>query len=80
VWVLRDDHSLYVTVDAGRIWHTVHPRDLPRGGKLWEIHFSSALDGWAIVGTSDGAALIRTADGGRDWTPLAPQVPRPGKP
>jgi photosystem II stability/assembly factor-like uncharacterized protein len=79
-WVVTDLNVLHVTTDGGRSWRTVRPRDLPTGGTIWQAVFSSAEDGWAIFalpGQDGNAALVHTVDGGLDWTPLLPPVPKP---
>jgi len=79
-WVVTGKRVLYVTADGGLTWRTIHPRDVPRGGSIWNAVFSSADDGWAIFaqpGMTAYPALVQTTDGGRDWSALAPPVPKP---
>ena len=75
-WVVMDRRVLHVTTDGGRRWRTVRPLDLPRHASIWQETFTSAADGWAIVGLDGGPALIHTTDGGRWWSPLTPPVPK----
>ena len=71
---------LWRSSDAGRSWQRIRSNVPPRS--VWDIRFASRDDGWAIFGVFTktgylrGAALARTTDGGRDWTPLTPPVPR----
>jgi photosystem II stability/assembly factor-like uncharacterized protein len=79
-WVVTDRSVLHITTNGGRSWRTFRPRDLPTGGTIWQAVFSSADDGWAIFalpGQNGSAALVHTVDGGLDWTPLLPPVPKP---
>jgi photosystem II stability/assembly factor-like uncharacterized protein len=77
-WVATAGRVLWTTSDAGRSWRRIRPRDLPPGATIWSLTFTSARDGWAIFGLpgDGGAALVRTRDGGRTWSPLAPPAPR----
>jgi photosystem II stability/assembly factor-like uncharacterized protein len=61
---------LWSSTDAGATWTRIRSRVAPR--QVWDLQFTSPVDGWAIF----GAALVQTTDGGRDWTPLTPPVPR----
>ncbi len=76
-WFLLVGHSLFATRDAGRTW-TVTETVAPKPPRVWDVSFTSARDGWAIFapvvhGPRAGSALVRTRDGGRHWTPLAPR-------
>jgi photosystem II stability/assembly factor-like uncharacterized protein len=75
-WVVFADRVVYHATEAGRKWTRVGPRWAPRPPGVWDVDFTSGTNGWAIFGTRDGVALVRTSDGGRDWSPLAPPVPR----
>lgn len=71
---------LWQSSDAGRSWRRIASKVPPRS--LWNLRFTSRDDGWAIFGAVTptgylrGAALAHTTNGGRDWTPLTPPVPR----
>jgi photosystem II stability/assembly factor-like uncharacterized protein len=76
-WFLFVGHHLYWTRDAGRTW-SVTATVAPKAPQVWDVNFSSPRDGWAIfasvvTGPRAGSALVRTRDGGRHWTPLAPR-------
>jgi hypothetical protein len=45
---------------------------------IWNLTFTSPTTGWAIFTFAHGsvAALARTTNGGRDWLPLSPPVPK----
>jgi len=81
-WVLFVGDTLYSTRDAGRSWRLLHPRYAPALPRIRDVNFTSLSDGWAIFalparyGPNVGAALVHTSDGGRDWSPLAPPVPK----
>jgi len=82
VWFAAGRRVLYETTDAGLSWRAIRPLDLPPRGWIWQAQFTSADDGWAVFwlpegGRSSAGALVRTTDGGRDWTPLEPPVPKP---
>lgn len=73
VWVVAGRRALHVTTDAGRSWRTVEPL-IPAGAQIAQIAFTSARAGWAVLFLAGrgGPVLVRTGDGGRTWTPLAP--------
>jgi photosystem II stability/assembly factor-like uncharacterized protein len=59
----------------------VRARYAPKPPAVWDVQFASASAGWAIFGVRDGAALVRTTNGGHDWTPVhPPAMPIPKKP
>jgi photosystem II stability/assembly factor-like uncharacterized protein len=79
-WFLFVGRRLYWTRDAGRTW-SVTRTVAPKAPRVWDVSFTSPLDGWAIfapveTGPHAGSALVKTTDGGRHWTPLAPQARR----
>ena len=75
-WKLMVGRTLYVTHDAGLRWSVVRARYAPRPPAVWDVQFTSASAGWAIFGVADGAALVQTTNGGRDWTPVHPPAMR----
>jgi photosystem II stability/assembly factor-like uncharacterized protein len=75
-WILLLGQTIYATKDGGRSWSISRVRYAPKPPRIWDVHFTSRLTGWAIFSTRTGAALVHTANGGRDWTPLTPPVPR----
>jgi photosystem II stability/assembly factor-like uncharacterized protein len=75
-WKLMVGGTLYVTDDAGRRWSVVRARYAPQPPAVWDVQFTSASAGWAIFGARDGAALVQTTNGGRDWTPVRPPAMR----
>lgn len=72
--------TLWRSSDAGRSWQRIDSNVPPRS--VWDLRFTSPDDGWAIFGIvtatgyERGAALAHTTDGGRDWTAVAPPVPK----
>ena len=74
-WLFFAGRTLYATSDSGRSWATVHvglPAVAPQA-----ISFTTPATGWAIFSVSVGnysypPVLVRTTDGGRTWTALAP--------
>jgi photosystem II stability/assembly factor-like uncharacterized protein len=75
-WILFLGQTIYATTNAGRSWSTLHVLYAPKPPRIWDVNFTSPLKGWAIFATRTGAALVQTTNGGRDWTPLTPPVPR----
>jgi photosystem II stability/assembly factor-like uncharacterized protein len=77
-WFLFSGHNLYSTRDAGRTW-SVTRTVAPKAPRVWDVYFTSPLDGWAIfapvvTGPRAGSALVETSDGGRHWVPLVPRA------
>jgi photosystem II stability/assembly factor-like uncharacterized protein len=75
-WFVFADHDLYVTRNGGRTWSVIHTV-APKAPRVWDVAFTSPTYGWAIfapieTGPRAGSALVKTTDGGRNWTPLAP--------
>jgi subtilisin family serine protease len=64
---------LYRTTNGGQSWQVVN-----ESGSFWNvIHFFDAQNGIAQsdpVSPTSGFILVRTADGGATWTPIAQQV------
>ena len=80
-WKLMIGRMLYTTHDAGLRWSVLRARYAPKPPAVWDLQFTSASAGWAIFGVSDGAVLVRTTNGGRDWTPVhPPAIPTAKKP
>jgi photosystem II stability/assembly factor-like uncharacterized protein len=75
-WKLMVGRRLYVTHDGGLRWSVVRARYAPKPPLVWDVQFASASAGWAIFGVHDGAALVQTTNGGRDWTPVHPPAMR----
>jgi photosystem II stability/assembly factor-like uncharacterized protein len=71
-WVLFPGPTLYRTTNGGRTWTTVHPAYAPKAPRVWDVSFTSARSGWAEFAAGNGAALVATTDGGKDWRPLEP--------
>jgi photosystem II stability/assembly factor-like uncharacterized protein len=76
-WFLFVGRRLFWTRDAGRSW-SITRTVAPKAPRVWDVYFTSPLDGWAIfapveTGPRAGSALVKTTDGGRHWTPLTPQ-------
>ena len=74
-WLFFAGRTLYTTSDSGRDWTTTHvgiPAVAP-----YAISFTTPTTGWAIFSVNAGnhsypPVLVRTTNGGRTWTPLAP--------
>jgi photosystem II stability/assembly factor-like uncharacterized protein len=67
LWTHR---RIWRSTDAGRTWSSFRPTVAPE--QVWGLQFSSPTDGWAIFPVKQGAALVHTTNGGRDWLPLTP--------
>jgi photosystem II stability/assembly factor-like uncharacterized protein len=77
IWILSFTHVLLVTADAGRHWRKLVVRNLPRGGRIKQVAFSSSRVGWAVLyGFGSQPALFHTTDGGVHWKPAGPRLPR----
>jgi photosystem II stability/assembly factor-like uncharacterized protein len=76
-WFLWAGRRLWRTSDAGRSWSRVPVEVTPQS--VWDMTFVSPTTGWAILAFDRGnaAVLARTTNGGRDWLPLRPPVPKP---
>jgi photosystem II stability/assembly factor-like uncharacterized protein len=74
-WLFFAGHTLYATSDSGHTW-TAAPLGIA-AATPYDLSFASPTTGWALlsVGTGTGRppALVRTTDGGRTWTALAPR-------
>jgi photosystem II stability/assembly factor-like uncharacterized protein len=69
-FVLWSKDRIWRSGDAGRTWSSFRPKVAPE--QVWGLQFSSSEDGWAIFSVKQGAALVHTTNGGRDWLPLTP--------
>jgi len=69
-FVLWSKERIWRSGDAGRTWSSFRPKVAP--DQVWGLQFSSPEDGWAIFSVKQGAALVHTTNGGRDWLPLTP--------
>lgn len=75
-WFVFANRYLHTTHDGGRTWSAFRTV-APKAPGIWDVTFTSPTYGWAIfapiqTGPRSGAALVKTTDGGRHWTPLAP--------
>lgn len=75
-WFVAARNELAVTTDAGLTWHLVRVTDLPKRWIIGTIDFTSAQVGWAIFNGPRQSYLMRTTDGGRNWTPAGPRAAR----
>lgn len=76
VWYAVGRRNLVGTTDAGRSWRLVRVDDLPPGWTISAIDFTSPRVGWAVfqLDSPPGrSVLMRTTDGGRNWTPAGPR-------
>ena len=69
-----DGQEVWVVEDGGRIRHrsvsgawTVQATPIEAEDTLRRIHFADSMHGWAV---SNGGWVIRTTDGGANWTAL----------
>jgi photosystem II stability/assembly factor-like uncharacterized protein len=62
-------HDIFQTFDGGQTFNLL--RTLSWGG---EISFVSNSAGWAVALDGDRRNLLRTADAGRTWEQLQPQI------
>jgi photosystem II stability/assembly factor-like uncharacterized protein len=74
-WLFFAGRTLYATTNSGRSWTAVSvgiPAATPYG-----LSFTTPTTGWALFSVGTGLdqppALVRTTDGGRTWTALAPR-------
>ena len=75
-WILLAGKTLYSTADAGRSWRAIRPHYAPALPQVTDVAFTSPMNGWAIFSVPQGSALVHTTNGGNDWTPLAPPMPK----
>jgi photosystem II stability/assembly factor-like uncharacterized protein len=78
-WVLFSHTRpiLFRTGDSGRSWSTMAMTPHGKLGSGWAVDFVTVDDGWTVfLATNLIAALVRTTDGGRTWTPLTPPEPK----
>ena len=78
-WVIHSDfnahvYSVWRTVDAGQTWHSFTGR-LPGGG-VTNVYFIDRQHGWitdnlGAAAGSEGVAIVRSTDGGANWTVVA---------
>jgi len=61
--------ALLQTTDGGRRWSVRFQTGADTPSGAWG--FWGATTGWAIASATDPVAVLRTADAGRTWTPLA---------
>jgi photosystem II stability/assembly factor-like uncharacterized protein len=71
-WILLAGKTLYSTSNAGRSWRAIRLHYAPALPRITDVAFMSPTNGWAIFSVPQGAALVHTTNGGRDWTPLVP--------
>lgn len=75
-WLFFAGATLYATADSGGIWRATRSPLAPT--HPYDISFTSLTTGWALFpigngsGPTSGVALVRTTDGGKTWTALAP--------
>ncbi|HEX5245979.1 MAG TPA: hypothetical protein VFW41_02485 [Gaiellaceae bacterium] len=75
-WYVWSGKTLWRTSDAGGRWSKVAMRVVPQN--LSDLTFTSPRTAWAIFTLGgDAIALAKTTNGGRDWLPLTPPVPKP---
>jgi photosystem II stability/assembly factor-like uncharacterized protein len=74
-WFARGATILWSTDDGGQNWTGLATRR-PSGLELGEVRFTSTTDGWSLTYGQAGAVLLRTTDGGFQWTQV--KVPRLG--
>ncbi len=63
------DRSIYKTRDGGQTWE--HVKDVNWDG---QFNFIDESVGWAVAQNEDEIALVYTADGGRTWSLLHPEI------
>jgi len=64
-----DGLALYTTSDGGQHWAKLSPG--ANFKQITYLSFVSSTTGWAIGGQSNTSSfLLRTADGGKTWTPI----------
>jgi photosystem II stability/assembly factor-like uncharacterized protein len=76
-WLFFAGRTLYSTSNSGSSWTTVH-LSIPAVSP-YSLSFTTPTAGWAIFSVSVGhyfypPVLVRTTNGGRTWTALAPRT------
>ena len=75
-WLFFAGATLYATADSGGSWRAIRSPLAP--ARPYDISFTSLTIGWALFpigngyGRNSGVALVRTTDGGKTWSALAP--------
>jgi photosystem II stability/assembly factor-like uncharacterized protein len=61
--------DIYQSLDGGSKW-------TPLGPVSWSGQFSFVTEslGWAVARSDEESAVVRTTDGGRNWTILKPRI------
>jgi photosystem II stability/assembly factor-like uncharacterized protein len=84
IWVGTDSGLIQVTRDGGKTWSDVTPKGLLPWSKVSTLDISP-LDPSTVYAAIDAHRLddftpraFRTRDGGRNWTPIAEGLPKPG--
>lgn len=76
-WLVTNGSSVLETTNAGESWHALG--EVPAGWQVLRLAMADRDHGWALLvnrtpsatGPFAPAMLVRTADGGRHWTPVA---------
>jgi photosystem II stability/assembly factor-like uncharacterized protein len=81
IWAGSDDGLVHVTLDGGRAWANVTPRDMPDFGRVSSIDASAFDAGSAYVAVKRpllddfSPYVFRTHDAGKTWTRVVRGIP-----
>ncbi len=84
IWAGSDDGLIHVTIDGGKSWNDVTPKDLLPWAKVSIIEAShfDPLEAYAAINTFRlddlRAHILRTRDGGKTWTHITSGIPDAG--
>jgi len=72
-WIAGSYKTIYYTEDGGENWDIQHPYELYGHYFLFDIEFYDNMNGCAVGGklmSSDTGFIMKTNNGGQDWTEL----------
>lgn len=81
VWIGTDDGIIQRTLDGGKSWSNVTPKQVPAWGKIASVDVSAAQKDTVYVAVDShrrddfAPRVLRTHDGGKTWTDISAGLP-----